>query len=1030
MAGDPRVLGLLEEILDAGRTPEEVCRDCPELLAEVRRRWFEFRFVDDQVGELLPGLRTPPGLGGVAPAPPAAVPQVPGYKLLDEVGRGGMGVVYRARDTALVRDVAVKLLRDRYPADSPIARRFTDEARITAQLQHPGIPPVHAVGVLSDGSPFLAMKLIKGQTLAARLARRPGEQADGFASLRREPGEARAAGSTPPADAGGSLGRGSLNFIAVFEQVCQAVAYAHDRRVIHRDLKPSNVMVGKFGEVQVMDWGLAKVLPEGGPPAVAGRERRPAEGGTVIRTPRAGTADTPEAFGGSTPATRAGSVLGTPAYMSTEQAGGEVDRLDERCDVFGLGAILCEILTGKPPYTGRDEDQVFRQAMSANQADAHARLAACRAEPELVALCLRCLAAEPDDRPRDAGEVAEAVAALRAAAEDRARRAELDRLRAAEQAKRRRMLLAASGAVAAVLLAGLGASLWQTRRATTAEATAITSAEQARLNAENAERSAREAVAERDAKGLALAAEQRARQDEAKARQQAFDALRTMTAEVVARKFAQGAALTDDDRKFLRGVIAQFDAFAAIKGDDPDSRAVRAEGRMRVGWMRHRLGEIKEAEQDYDQAVEIQGQLASDFPARPEFQETLAKTLTARGILLYTTGRPKEAERDYDRALGIQKKLAAEFPARPEFREQVATTHNNRGSVRADTGRFPEAVNDFDEALGIRERLAADFPARPEYRDELAASHANRARVRYTTNRMPEAAKDFDRAVDIYSQLRADFPSRPEFRQNLARSHLGRAALLRHLGRLKESEQDYDWAVGGLKQLSADFPARPAFRQDLAMCHNNRGKLLYQSGRAQEAERAYDLALGLRRQLAADFPDQPDRRNELADTYLNLALLYKQRGDWAAAKRLLLEGGPHHRAALTANPRHPGYRQSYNTHLGALTATHAGLLEREDAIRTAETCRDVGRDAAADAYDAARFLSLCVSIVAKHDKLDATQREEEARLYSDAAMKLLREAVGRGYKNVAHLASDADFAPLRQREDFRKLMAELDGIGK
>src|SRR5262249_33573261 len=245
-----------------------------------------------------------------------------------------------------------KVLQDRFPADSPVARRFTDEARITAQLQHPNVPAVHDLGVLPDGRPFLAMKLIKGCTLAARLGERPD----------------------PAADRG--------RFVAIFEHVCQAVAYAHSLRVIHRDLKPSNVMVGKFGEVQVMDWGLAKVLPEGGPAGGRPGREPPAADGTVIRTRRAGTADTPGGSGSPTPPTRTGSVLGTPAYMAPEQAGGEVDRLDARADVFGLGAVLCEVLTGKPPYTGRDEDQIYRKAMAANQADAHARLNACGAEPE------------------------------------------------------------------------------------------------------------------------------------------------------------------------------------------------------------------------------------------------------------------------------------------------------------------------------------------------------------------------------------------------------------------------------------------------------------------------------------------------------------------------------------------------------------------------------------------------------------------------------------------------------------------------
>src|SRR5262249_19039587 len=139
MTGDPRVLGPLESMLDAGKTPDEVCRGCPELLAEVRERWKEFRRIDAAAVEGLPGLSTAPDIGAATPTA-ADLPQVPGYELFGEVGRGGMGVVYRARDLALDRDVAVKLLHDGVPADSPTARRFTDEARITGQLQHPGIP--------------------------------------------------------------------------------------------------------------------------------------------------------------------------------------------------------------------------------------------------------------------------------------------------------------------------------------------------------------------------------------------------------------------------------------------------------------------------------------------------------------------------------------------------------------------------------------------------------------------------------------------------------------------------------------------------------------------------------------------------------------------------------------------------------------------------------------------------------------------------------------------------------------------------
>jgi tetratricopeptide (TPR) repeat protein/tRNA A-37 threonylcarbamoyl transferase component Bud32 len=837
------------------------------------------------------------------------------YRLGEEIARGGMGAVYRATDTVLGREVAIKVLQEKYAPDSGTARRFADEARITGQLQHPNVPAVHDLGVLPDGRPFLAMKLIKGDTLEDLL------------KGRADPGE----------------GRG--RFVAAFEQVCQAVAYAHAHDVIHRDLKPANVMVGPFGEVQVMDWGLAKVLgarPEGrtDPDATTAP--------TAVRSLR----ESDDLF------TQAGSVLGTPAFMPPEQAAGAVTTIDRRSDVFGLGAVLAVVLTGQPPFVADTSESSRVKAAQGDVGECFARLDTCGADPDLVALCRRCLAPRPEDRPADAGAVAKAVAALRAAADERARRAERDRVRAeaeareavaraAAQRQRRRLLLAASGVIAAVLLAGLSVSLWQMRRAM-----------------------------------QALEAEQQARRDEAKAREQAFAALRSITAEVVERKFAQGAALTEDDRAFLRGVIAQFDAFAAIKGDDADSRAVRAEGRFRVGNMRYRLGELQEAEKDYDRAVSIQKQLAADFPSRPEFRQGLADSYTNRGDLLSKTGRPNEAAKDWNEALSIYRQLAADSPSRSEFRRGLARGHNNRGNLLYTMARLREAENDYDRAVSTQKQLAADFPSRPEFREELAASHHNRGILLHATGRLPEAEQDYDQALSIRRQLAAQFPSRPEFRRGLANSH------------------------------------------------NNRGNLLRDMGRLPEAEKDYDRALSIRKQLAADSPNQPELRNELAAACVNLALLHHQQGNWAAAKRLLLEGRPHHLTALKANPRHPSYRQFYRTHLGVLTDVCAGLLEQDEAVRTAETRRDLGWNAPADAYDAACLLSHCIPIVAKHDKLDDRRRKEAAQCYGDAAMKLLRDAVSKGYKDVAHMEKDTDLDPLRQRDDFRMLIAELEGKGK
>jgi serine/threonine-protein kinase len=376
-----------------------------------------------------PYVPPPPGAadspGGVTPTAEAvgsggsAVPERAGrYPVLGEIGRGGMGAVLRGRDPDLNRDLAVKVLLEQHQHDPELVRRFLEEAQITGQLQHPGVVPVHEVGRLPDRRPFFTMKLVRGQTLADLLLARKG------------PGD--------------DLPR----FLAVFEQVCQTMAYAHSKGVIHRDLKPSNVMVGAFGEVQVMDWGLAKVLPAERPAEVVA----PTEEITGIQTVRT-----------TTPGTSSydGSVLGTPAFMAPEQARGALDQIDERCDVFGLGALLCVILTGRPPYEGPMRSDYYRQALKGELAEARARLERSGADAELVKLALACLAAAPAERPRNAGEVAEAVTAYRSGVQERLRAAELARAaaqaRAAEERKARRLSRAVLTLVLAlVLLGGVG----------------------------------------------------------------------------------------------------------------------------------------------------------------------------------------------------------------------------------------------------------------------------------------------------------------------------------------------------------------------------------------------------------------------------------------------------------------------------------------------------------------------------------------------------------------------------------------------
>ena len=237
------------------------------------------------------------------------VPDLSGtrYQLLERVARGGMGVVYAALDEMLGRRVALKVL-DVPSAGGDLARRLNREARVLARLEHPGIVPVHDVGTLADGRVFYAMKFVEGQRLDKHI---------------------EAVTSLP-------------DRLRLFLRICDAVAFAHARGVLHRDLKPGNVMVGAFGEVLVMDWGLAKILRE-----------QSAE--VPEEDPEATILHTPEASDGLVVATEAtqvtgqGTVLGTPGYMSPQQACGDVAHVDERSDVFSLGAVLRFLST--PPAT-------------------------------------------------------------------------------------------------------------------------------------------------------------------------------------------------------------------------------------------------------------------------------------------------------------------------------------------------------------------------------------------------------------------------------------------------------------------------------------------------------------------------------------------------------------------------------------------------------------------------------------------------------------------------------------------------------
>ncbi len=331
--------------------------------------WGEDPPANSTLADILPGSgegaeTLPPPATSAAPQAGPAIPER--YESLGLFGIGGMGEVHKVRDTKLGRILAMKILHPELMGNRSVRARFVEEAAISAQLQHPGIVPVHDTGVLPDGRHFLTMRPILGRTLSAVIQEVHGQQAVPL-------------GATPWTYRG---------LVQAFHQVCEALAFAHSRGVIHRDLKPDNIMLGAHGEVLVVDWGLAKVVG--------------AESSSLpeVRTTRGAMA------------TRMGAVAGTPAYMAPEQARGEIDRLDQRSDVYALGAILYELLSAHPAYIGSSALDVLQAVLEGPPPGPQLPAdSGCPLPEELVMVAKRAMAREPADRFETAHQMVTELAA-------------------------------------------------------------------------------------------------------------------------------------------------------------------------------------------------------------------------------------------------------------------------------------------------------------------------------------------------------------------------------------------------------------------------------------------------------------------------------------------------------------------------------------------------------------------------------------------------------------------------------------------
>jgi tetratricopeptide (TPR) repeat protein len=901
-----------------------------------------------QMGPAASQSATPPWLGAAAAVPPqdgaAEAPTGSArYELLEEVGQGGIGLVFRGRDRLLGRELAVKVLRGDYRDNPDALQRFVREARVGSQLQHPAIVPVYEQGWFGDRRPYLTMKLVQGHTLAELLAKR--------------------------ADSGQDLPR----LLGILEQVCQAMAYAHARGVVHRDLKPANVMVGAFGEVQVMDWGFAKIL--------AGSLQEGAH-----------TEVEPLLVGGLNGASQSGALMGTPAYMPPEQARGEGARIDARADVFALGAILCEILTGRPPYAGTTAEEVCGKAAEGDLDEAYARLDSCGADEALRELARRCLAAERAARPPDAGVVTRDLTAYLTSAQEQLRQAQLERAaaearaqEAGAKAKAERHARRLTLALAAALLVGGAVAVWQAIVATRAKKDALASA---------------------------------ASEKEAKETAQTKAAETHSVLDFVLKHIFAAARPKDQDGGLGRDVTLRDAVVAALPIVDQSFAAqplTEARLRMTLGQSFLYLSEPKIAFEQFRRARALCTEhLGPDHPDTLESMYYLANSYAEMG--------------EYLKALELRKETLALRQARlgsdhPDTLLSMRNLANSYADLRRDKDalKLDEEVvplmkatfgPDHPETLSSMNNLAMDYSAIGKHREALQLHLETLAGYKATLGaEHPQTLASMNNLANSYTNLaqHEDLPVLGASTLGLLDSPLGQGPLLA-ASALIPGRTRFDEA------LKLRVAVLELAKARLGLGHRNTLKYMHNLGNTYGFLEDHAKALELHRQTLAL------RREHLGPNHPDTF-----GSEWGvAAKLLALDRGPE-AIPIIDECLQRAARQTVKPNLLLLADKRLRYFEKakdaEGCRRTAELWEGMQPTDAAGLYGAACNRAVTAKVFRSAGQPPGAGKQAEAE--ADQAMTWLRKAVAAGYKDVATLKSDADLDALRDRADFQKLLAEL-----
>ena len=774
-----------------------------------------------------------------------------GYEIVGVLGRGAMGVVYKARQIGLKRLVALKMILSAGRASKLEIARFRIEAEAVAKLDHPNIVKIYEIGEI-ESLPFFSLEFVSGGVLSSRTKN-----------------------NAPTARQAAAIMRG----------IAEGMDFAHRKGIVHRDLKPANILLS--------------------PPDQAGEEVDFDAMPLDLFVPKITDFGLAKSLEGDSVQTRDGAIMGTPSYMAPEQAEGKTSEIGPSADIYGLGAILYDLITGIPPFRGETLMDTITQVI--HQEPVHPVRLNNKLPLDIATICLKCLEKDQKKRYATAGALAEDLRRYLVGEPILARPTPFYEF-VWKWAKRK-------PAVAALILmaffttlgVSIGGYLLAGREKTRAD-------ENARLR--------EVAVNERNL------AEQQKLQAEKNFRD-ALAAVDQMLTKVGQNRLAHEPRMERVRRELLQQAKVFLSRFLDYNSDDIQVRWQTARSLMQLGGIEEMLGNFGEADKNLTQAIGQLNKLHELDAANQSFLADLADCKQAMALLLVQEGKPNLAKSEFQSAIvtrsklesnkeNLSKQAASEFnlgqllrgkgklePALlalsatvKKLEDLVSQEKSNAlqkqnlckgylglAQTLQDLGRFEDCKSTLEKALIIANEIVAANPDNPEFRVDLASILNQKGKLLRDTD-SSLAEESYLKALATQESLVADFPATPYYRQELANSLNNLGVLMQSSGQSKGAEKAFERSIGVREKLAKEVPWVPDYRKDFAAGLNNRGIQLQLQNRLKEAEPLYFKALEDLKSLVKEFPESIDYNLELARTYLNESVLFENLGKGVEAAKI------------------------------------------------------------------------------------------------------------------------------------------------